>query len=225
MSGFFITGTDTGVGKTCVALGLMVALKKSSASVLGMKPVASGCVRTDEGLRNEDARQLQLLGDVSVPYVQVNPYAFEPAVAPHLAAAEAGVVIDPASIVKCYKMLARSADVLVVEGVGGWKVPLGDNYAVSDLALALDLPVILVVGLRLGCINHALLTAQAIQRDGIRPAAWVANQLDPDYPMLAPTLDSLSDRLHMPMLGYIPFMQIRDLDRIAACLDLDSLPV
>ncbi len=223
MSGYFITGTDTGVGKTCVALGLMEALKTSSAKVLGMKPVASGCIRTNEGLRNEDALQIQRLGDIDVPYEQINPYAFEPAVAPHVAAAEAGENIDLRKIALCYQALTRLADTLVVEGVGGWRVPLGDNYAVSDLARTLKLPVILVVGLRLGCINHALLTAEAISRDGLQLKAWVANQLEPDYATLNPTLDCLSNNIPAPMLGLVPFMARIDADRTAACLNLSLL--
>lgn len=223
MSGYFITGTDTGVGKTCVVLGLMAALKKSSSKVLGMKPVASGCVRTDEGLRNEDALQIQRLGDIDVPYEQVNPYAFAPAVAPHVAAAEAGENIDLRKIALCYQALAHLADTQVVEGVGGWRVPLGESCSVSDLARTLKLPVILVVGLRLGCINHALLTAKAISGDGLQLKAWVANQLEPDYATLNPTLDYLSNNIPAPMLGLVPFMEEIDADRTAACLNLSLL--
>jgi len=208
MSGYFITGTDTGVGKTWISLGLMAALKNSSVKVLGMKPVASGCVRTKAGLRNEDALQIQGLGDVEVPYEQVNPYAFEPAVAPHVAAAEAGEIIDLKKIALCYQTLTRLADTHVVEGVGGWRVPLGESHTISDLVRALNLPVILVVGLRLGCINHALLTVEAISRDRLQLKAWVANQLEPDYVTPKQTLDCLSNNIRAPMLGFVPFMQI-----------------
>ena len=223
MGGYFISGTDTGIGKTVVTLGLMVALKGRSVKVTGMKPVASGCIRTNEGLRNEDARKIQLLSDHDVPYEQVNPYAFEPPVAPHVAAAETEVIIDLQKIVNCYEALTRYADTTIVEGVGGWRVPLGDSLSVPDLVRALGLPVILVVGLRLGCINHALLTAEAISSDGLQLKTWVANQVEPDYATLKQTLDCLSINIRAPMLGYIPFMEAADTDRIAACLDLGLL--
>lgn len=223
MSGYFITGTDTGIGKTCVALGLMTALKKPSTKVVGMKPVASGCVYTKAGLRNEDALKIQQHGNIEALYEHVNPYAFQPPVAPHVAAAEAGVAIDLPSIANCYAILAQAADVVVVEGVGGWRVPLGDGQTLADLARSLKLPVIMVVGLRLGCINHALLTAEAITGDGLQLKAWVANQIEPDYPALQATLNYLSVNIHAPMLAYIPFMKTLDANRIAACLDLKKL--
>ena len=224
MAGYFITGTDTGIGKTCVTLALMTELKKSSAKkVVGMKPVASGCVHTEAGLRNEDALQIQRQGNIQTLYEHVNPYAFEPPVAPHVAAAEAGVDIDLVNIASCYAVLAEAADVVVVEGVGGWRVPLGDGQTLADLARSLKLPIIMVVGLRLGCINHALLTAEAITGDGLQLKAWVANQIEPDYPALQPTLDHLSVHIRAPMLGYIPFMKTQDLYAIAGCLDLQIL--
>ncbi|MFT7460947.1 MAG: dethiobiotin synthetase [Planctomycetota bacterium] len=223
MSGYFITGTDTGAGKTVVTLGLMAALKKTDASVLGMKPVASGSVRTSEGLRNEDALQIQRQGDVHVPYELLNPYAFEPAIAPHFASKEVGENIDLNKILSCYQTLAGLAETQIVEGVGGWRVPLGDNYSVSDLAKALNLPIIVVVGLRLGCINHAVLTAEAISRDGLHLKAWVANQLEPDYETLQATVDCLSNIIPAPMLGQVPFMNTVDIDRVSACLNIDLL--
>jgi dethiobiotin synthetase len=223
MGGYFISGTDTGIGKTVVTLGLMAALQGRPGKVTGMKPVASGCTRTIDGLRNEDALKIQLLSDNDVSYEQVNPYAFEPPLAPHVAAAEAKVIIDLQKIVNSYETLTRNADTTIVEGVGGWRVPLGDSLSVSDLVRALGLPVILVVGLRLGCINHALLTAEAISRDGLQLKAWIANQAEPDYPSLKPTLDCLSARIKAPMLGYIPHIKTPDSDSVSTFLNLHNL--
>ncbi len=225
MTGYFISGTDTGIGKTTITLGLMAALKKSSLKVAGMKPVASGCKLTAEGLKNEDALKIQRLCSTDVPYAQVNPCALELPVAPHLAAASAGDVIDLAGINDCYKGLTRSADAIVVEGVGGWRVPLSDDRTVADLARILNLPVILVVGLRLGCISHALLTAEAINNDGLQLKAWVANLLVPDYPLLTPTIDYLSANMRSPLLGCVPYMKPPVADKIADCLDLNVLSI
>jgi len=223
MNGFFITGTDTEVGKTFVTLGLMTALKKRNLTVFGMKPVASGCVLTKEGLRNEDAEQIQQLNDIEVPYEQINPYAFAPAIAPHLAAAKAGEIIELDKIALCHKALTLLADAHVVEGIGGWRVPLGDNQSTSDLVHRLGLPVILVVGMRVGCINHALLTAEAIRADGAHLQAWVANQLEPDYPNLTPTVECITSKLSAPMLGLVPFMETVDVGRISDSLNLHFL--
>lgn len=177
---YFITGTDTDVGKTTVAAGLLHAARQLGKSTAAGKPVASGCQVTPKGLRNADA--LALLAECSLPlsYAEVNPVAFEPAIAPHLAAREAGVALTVQSLLKpMQQILARQADFTLIEGAGGWRVPLADQDNLSDLAMALKLPVILVVGVRLGCISHALLTAEAIARDGLPLAGWVANIIDP----------------------------------------------
>jgi dethiobiotin synthetase len=223
MRGYFISGTDTDVGKTVLTLGLMTALKKTGMKVGGMKPVASGCIRTKNGLRNEDALQIQSLSDNDPPYEQVNPYAFVPPVAPHVAATETGIVIDLLEIKKCYENLLHTVDAIIVEGVGGWRVPFGNGLAVPDLVLSLDLPVILVVGLKIGCINHAILTAEAMIRDGVQLKAWVANEITPDYTTLTPTLEYLNATIPGPMLGCIPFMETPDIDDIAANLTLSLL--
>jgi dethiobiotin synthetase len=205
MTGYFVTGTDTGVGKTRVAAALIHALKRDGRRVAGMKPVASGCRETAEGLRNEDAELLLAASSFAISYDQVNPYAFAPAISPHLASAASGRPIELAVILDQYKSLAGRADVVVVEGVGGWRVPLGQVITTEHLARALDLPVVLVVGLRLGCLNHALLTAQAIELAGLELCGWVANQIDPEVEFRNEVVTTLVQRLAAPLLGVLPF--------------------
>ena len=204
MASLFITGTDTGVGKTQIALALMAALQARGLRVAGMKPVAAGGIVTPAGLRNDDAVRLQRQSSLSLAYELVNPYVFAPPIAPHLAAAAAGVVIDMGHIKRCYAALAAQADALVVEGAGGWRAPLDERRSMADLVTALELPVILVVGLRLGCLNHALLTAEAITRHGIRLAGWVANGIDPGYAYRDENVAYLERHLSAPLLGVIP---------------------
>lgn len=203
--GLFVTGTDTGCGKTEISLGLMAALQARGRRVLGMKPVASGSEPTPEGLRNEDALRLLAQGSQPVPYPWVNPYAFAPPIAPHLAAAEAGVSIEPDSIRRAYQRLAGAADWVVVEGVGGWRVPLGPRDSVADLPRWLGLPVVLVVGLRLGCLNHALLSAESILASGAGFIGWVANLVDPEMARVETNVRSLVERLPAPLLGRVDF--------------------
>lgn len=206
MKGFFITGTDTGCGKTEVSLALVQALRQQGLKVQAMKPVASGCELGPKGLRNADASRLLALSSQPVPYAWVNPYAFAPAIAPHLAAREADTSIELTRISEGAAALAGLADLVIVEGVGGWRVPLGPGLFASDLPRALGLPVILVVGLRLGCINHALLTAESILASGNPLAGWVANQVDPVMERLAENLDSLEALLPAPCLGRVPWL-------------------
>ncbi len=203
--GLFVTGTDTAVGKTLVATGIMARYRQGGHTVLGMKPVASGAVMTEQGLRNEDALQLQSAGSRQVPYARVNPYCYAPPIAPCVAATEQGVEIALSAIVEAQQWLVRRADRLVVEGVGGWRVPLSETLDVATLARQLGYPVVLVVGLRLGCINHALLTAEAIVGDGLALHGWIASQVDRDYPSSEATLALLSDRLKAPTLGFLPW--------------------
>lgn len=221
--GIFVTGTDTGVGKSWISAGLMAALQQEGLSVLGMKPVASGCEQTPDGLRNEDALLLQQQGTHPVDYELLNPYAFAPPIAPHVAAAQAGVHIDLTRIETNYKILAAQADVVVVEGAGGWLVPLNESDTMADLAARLGLEVVLVVGLRLGCINHALLSVESITRRGIPLAGWVANTLEPAMPVLADNLATLRARIEAPLLGVVPHLAHRDATAIAAELTL-ALP-
>jgi len=203
--GWFITGTDTGVGKTLVATGLLNSFARRGDRVIGMKPVASGCPATPAGLRHDDAIALLNASSVQAEYAEVNPYAFAPAVAPHLAAEAAGVEISLEKIHACFTRLCALADTVVVEGIGGWRVPLGAGLTTVDLAVSLNLPVILVVGMRLGCLNHALLTAEDIRHSGLKLAGWVANQIDPVMELLQENIAALQQRISAPLLGVIPF--------------------
>lgn len=221
---FFVTGTDTEVGKTTSAAGLLHAARRAGLSTAAAKPVASGCEMTADGLRNGDA--LALLGECTLPmrYEQVNPFAFEPAIAPHLAAREAGIELTAALLAESVRrMLALQADFSLVEGAGGWRVPLAGRENLSDLAVMLGLPVILVVGVRLGCINHALLSAEAIERDGLQLAGWVANIVEPTTSRLEQNLATLADRLQAPCLGRVPRLPVAMPAQVASCLDLRLL--
>ena len=199
--GYFVTGTDTGVGKTTVAVALIQALRQRGLRVAAMKPVAAGCEWVDGQLANADVRALRAAANVDTDPVLVNPYTFEPAIAPHIAAAQVGTEIKLETITSAYDALARAADVVVVEGVGGFRVPLSASLDTADLAQALNLPVVLVVGMRLGCLNHALLTVEAINHRGLTWAGWVANELDADMSALAANFDELKSRLSAPCLG------------------------
>lgn len=225
LKGFFVTGTDTGIGKTWVSCGVITALREHGQRVIGMKPIASGCHLSLQGLRNEDALLLQGASSVSIPYESINLYAFEPAIAPHIAAAEAGVDIDFSWICEMTEALTLHADYLVVEGVGGWRVPLGKCGDVGALASALKLPIILVVGVRLGCLNHAFMTADAIQRAGLTLAGWVANIIDPNTERLDENLEALRAGIAAPCLGVTPHLATLEPNHLAACLHLDALLV
>lgn len=218
--GFFVTGTDTGCGKTEVSLALMRLLQDQGRSVLGMKPVASGADPTPRGLRNDDALRLQAQGSFQADYQRINPFAFAPPVAPHIAAAQAGVTIDADAIAEAFNWLSRRADRVVVEGIGGWKVPLGPDHDTAQLAPRLGLPVILVVGLKLGCLNHALLSAESIRASGARLAAWVANTLDPDMPERSANVATLEQHLACPCLGLIPRLVEPNANALAGYLRL-----
>ncbi len=221
---YFITGTDTDVGKTTIAAGLLYAARQAGLSTAAGKPVASGCERGPKGLRNADALALQAQSSLPLSYEEINPIAFEPAIAPHLAAREAGVALTVQSLLlPMRRLLAKGADFTLVEGAGGWRVPLADQDNLSDLAMALDLPVILVVGVRLGCINHALLTAQAIAQDGLQLAGWVANIVDPDTSRLEENLATLAERLPAPCLGKVPRLRPASAEAVAEHLQLDLL--
>ena len=207
MSGYFITGTDTGVGKTVVTLAVMELLKRRGFEVAGMKPVASGCDHGEHGLRNGDAVQIMQACSSGLSYSQINPYAFEPAIAPHIAAARSGKTIRIKKIVSLCRDLEETAERVVVEGVGGWDVPLGNAAMLPDLACRLGFPVVLVVGLRLGCINHALLTASAIKSTGLEFGGWVANQLQPRLEAKDEIIGTLQQRIDAPLLGVLPWSE------------------
>jgi dethiobiotin synthetase len=214
--GWFVTGTDTGVGKTWVSQALIRAFAHTGQRVVGMKPVASGCSRTPQGLRSADAEALIAAGNVAVDYRDVNPYAFEVATAPHLAANSVGTQIQIEVIRDHYQRLATGADTLIVEGIGGWQVPISTTATMADVVQALSLPVILVVGLRLGAINHALLTQDAISARGCRLVGWVANALQTESPV--GYLETLQDRLPVPLLGLVPHNASPEM--AADCLNL-----
>ena len=220
-STFFVTGTDTAVGKTLVAAALLLAASARGCRTVGLKPVAAGC---DANGQNADALLLRAVMTGSRSYRQVNPVALRAAIAPHLAAAAEGRRLRVAQLAAyCRSALAAGVDFAVVEGAGGWRVPLNDRETLAQLALELRLPVILVVGMRLGCINHALLSAEAIQRDGLPLAGWVANRLDPAMPHYRANVGSLQARLPAPLLGEIPWLAEADPQRAAAQLDIAAL--
>lgn len=200
--GLFVTGTDTGVGKTRVAVALVRMLRAQGLRVAAMKPVAAGA---EPGELNEDVVALRAAANVDADLRDVNPYAFAPAIAPHIAAAEAGVRIELGVIAAAYARLAARADVVVVEGAGGWRVPLNDSEDMADLAQRLGLPVVLVVGLRLGCLSHALLTAESIAARRLPWAGWVGNHIDPEMARQAANLAALRARLPGPCLGVQPY--------------------
>jgi dethiobiotin synthetase len=204
--GLFVTGTDTGVGKTVVAVALLRAMAGRGLRAVGMKPVASGSVHTVAGLVNEDVVALTQASSIEAPPELVNPYCFQPAIAPHLAAAAAGAQISLARIVDAYHALAVGADCVVVEGAGGLMVPLNDRENFADLVSWLRLPVVLVVGMRLGCLNHALLTAEVLRQRGLTMAGWVANRIDADMAEFDSNLETLADRIDAPLIGTLPFL-------------------
>jgi dethiobiotin synthetase len=203
--GFFITGTDTEVGKTYVTCALMQMLAEKGLRVGGMKPVSSGGAWFDGQWRNEDAWSLMQSGTVRLPYASINPYAFEMPISPHLAAENVGRVVDEAVIYSAFERISAEVDCLLVEGAGGWLTPLRQDFAIADLALGLGLPVVLVVGLKLGCISHARLTDRLIRESGVAYAGWVANCMDPGFTMSAETEASLAHYLGAEPLGRLGF--------------------
>ena len=198
---WFVAGTDTEIGKTFVACALLHALRNQGYSAIGMKPVAAG---TDEHGRNDDVEALLAAASVKAPREHVNPYLFAPAIAPHIAAAEEGRSIEIGHILSAFHTLRERSDAVLVEGVGGFCVPLDAQNDTADLAEQLGLPVILIVGMRLGCINHALLTEQAIAARGLKLAGWIANRIDPDMSRFEENLAALKARIKAPLLGVVP---------------------
>ncbi len=206
MGGIFVTGTDTEVGKTWASLALLAALGERGLATAAMKPVASGGFRREGRLVNDDALALQGAATVAAPYERVNPYVFEPPVAPHLAARGAGTPIRREPILEAAGALGAGAQVLVVEGVGGWRVPLAEDWDVAALARDLGLPVVLVVGIRLGCISHALLTAESIRAAGCTLAGWVATRIDPATRLAAQVVGAVAERIDAPLLADMPHL-------------------
>jgi len=214
--GIFVTGTDTGVGKTVVATALIRTLARSGLRVAGMKPVASGAALTQDGLRNADALALMRASNVAAPYEVVNPYCFSAPIAPHIAAQEQRVVVDLALLRERYATLAAFADCVVVEGAGGWLSPVSITASMADVAAALALPVVLVVGLKLGCLNHAFLTARAIGAHAAGLAGWIGNRIDPEFERAAENIATLEGHL-APAAAIVPYA--------AASPDSVELPV
>lgn len=206
----FIAGTDTGIGKTLVSTTLVKALNATDLCAVGMKPVASGCDSTSAGLRNDDALQLLAASHGNPDYVTLNPYALRDPIAPHLAAADDGIEIRLEPILSAFAALSASADYVVVEGVGGWSVPFSQSLMQADLVRALKLPVILVVGLRLGCLNHAMTSARTIIADGCELMGWIGNRIDPQMQRVEDNLATLRERLPAPCLGVLPHVSAPD---------------
>ena len=222
--GFFVTGTDTGVGKTLVACTLLRAYAGRGMRAVGMKPVAAGAAPGAHGLRNEDVESLVAAGNVVAPREHVNPYCFGPPIAPHIAAAQAGVRIELGRIEQACRALAALADVVIVEGAGGFRVPLGRGLDTAQMAARLALPVVLVVGMRLGCLNHALLTAEAITASGLVLAGWVANHLDPAMIAADENVRALEDLIAAPLIARVAHAANPDPAALAGALDSRKLP-
>jgi len=217
--GYFVTGTDTGIGKTTISCALLRAFAAQGLQAAGMKPIAAG---SDNG-QWLDVEQLFAAGNVDVTREQINPYAFDAPVSPHIAAQQAGIEIDLSVIRQAYQQLSDKADIVIVEGVGGFLVPINSQQTGADLARALNLPVILVVGMRLGCLNHALLTAQAIRAAGLTLAGWVANGIDAQMMMLKENIATLERQLDGPLLGVVPFDVKMDAHKTAGFMDVARL--
>lgn len=219
--GYFITGTDTNAGKTWATLALMQAFKNRGKKVVGMKPIASGCRYQNGQLKNEDALLLQAHSSIPIDYALINPYAYELPISPHLAGKH-----NPADftvLASRFEQLKSLADIVLVEGAGGWYAPVNAGQDISDLAFALGLPVILAVAIKLGCINHAKLTAQAIALKGLRLAGWIAVCNDPDMVCVEDNIDTLRDALDAPLLGAIPYLQSPDLNVLHSFLKPNTL--
>ena len=221
--GFFVTGTDTGVGKTLVACALLHAFAARGKTTVGMKPIASGGEPGASGFVNGDVEQLLAAGNVDAAREEINPYCFAPPIAPHIAAEQVGVRIELERIGRAFHALVARAQVVVVEGIGGFRVPLGADGDTAQLAVRLALPVVLVVGMRLGCINHALLTAEAIASRGLRLAGWVANHIDPEMVAATENVHALQQRISAPLLARIEHADVPDANAIASRIDLATL--
>lgn len=218
---FFVTGTDTDVGKTVITAGLIEAANQAALTTAAIKPVAAGCEPTDSGLQNADALLLQAVASYPLSYQQVNPVALEPAIAPHIAAAEEGKQLSASRLSGfCRGLTLLPVDRLFIEGAGGWRVPLNNRETLADIPKQLNSEVILVVGLRLGCINHALLTVEAIRNDGLSLAGWVGNTLYPDMPRLHENIDTLKRLIPQPCLGVVPWLSDTAPNQVATYISL-----
>ncbi len=220
---FFVTGTDTDVGKTQIAVGLLYLANSHGLSTLGLKPVAAGCEKTEQGLRNQDALLLQAVSSVKLPYEQINPVAFLEPVSPHIAAQQEKRVLSADRLAGFCRGSFHMASFTLVEGAGGWRVPINPSETMADLVQVLQTPVILVVGMRLGCLSHALLTVEAIRQDGLSIVAWVANCLDANMRATDENIQTLQQRIPAPCLGVVPFIDQPTPEKIAKYLCLPTL--
>ncbi|NEX63244.1 dethiobiotin synthase [Noviherbaspirillum galbum] len=221
---YFVTGTDTEIGKTLIASAMLHAFGRSGVRAIGMKPIAAGAEQRHGVWRNEDVDMLAAASNISLPRQLTTPYLLRDATAPHIAAAQEDVDLSIPHILGCYRDVAAQTDAMVVEGVGGFRVPLGNGKSTADLAQALGLPVVLVVGLRLGCLNHALLTAEAIAARGLTLAGWVANLVDPAMRHGVANIETLAAGLDAPLLGCVPRLPSPLPPFAAEHLDFSSLP-
>lgn len=220
---FFVAGTDTGVGKTLVTSALLMAAARRGHSTLGLKPVAAGCEQTEAGLRNEDALALQAASTVSASYEQINPVALREAIAPHLAAKHENRTLQASRLAGLCRGALPKADLVLVEGAGGWRVPLNGRETLAALAVELRLPVILVVGIRLGCLNHALLTAEAIRNDRLPLAGWIANVIDPGTACIDENIETLERWLGAPRLATVPYIHEVRAEQLIQQIDIAPL--
>ena len=223
MFSLYVTGTDTGIGKTLTSCALLHALRGHGLRAAGMKPVASGCARIDGEWKNEDALALQHAGESGIAYADINPFALEHPLAPELAARDAGIEVALPPILAAHARLAEHADALIVEGVGGWAAPLSASLMQADLVRALRVPVLLVIGLRLGCLNHALLSARAIAADGVHLAGWIASHVDPDMDRVDDNIGMLRARMPAPCWGVLPHVPDADPAQLASRLRIPML--
>jgi dethiobiotin synthetase len=220
---FFIAGTDTDVGKTLIAAGLLIAARTNGLTTAALKPLAAGCEKTDVGLRNADALLLRSVITQPLTYEQVNPIALEAAIAPHIAAQQEKRILSADRIAGFCRGSLNQADFTLIEGAGGWRVPLNPQETLADVVKILRVPVILVVGVRLGCINHALLTLEAIRNDGLQVAGWIANCIDADMLVLEENIASLAARIPAPCIGVVPWLDEVVPDAVASAFDPQSL--
>ncbi|MCL1075117.1 dethiobiotin synthase [Shewanella dokdonensis] len=222
---FFVTGTDTDSGKTHVAAALLHKARTSyGLKTVGVKPIASGCTRTAQGLRNADALMLMEQSSLKLDYEKINPFTFEPAIAPHVAAADVAVELSPENVLARLDLTQYAmADFCLVEGAGGWRLPLGNNRYLSEAIVALAMPVIIVVGMKLGCLNHAVMTEELIRVDGLQVAGWVANRAQPEMARFEENLASLKQMMQSPFLGMIPHLPAVTVADMAEYLDLTPL--
>ncbi|MQR00914.1 dethiobiotin synthase [Glaciimonas soli] len=221
---YFVAGTDTEIGKTLIASSLLYALTQTGVRSAGMKPVAAGAENRGGVWHNDDADALAAQASVALPVALTTPYLLQQPTAPHIAAALENCVIDLPHILHCYQQIATQADAVIVEGVGGFRVPLNDEHDTADMAQQLNLPVVLVVGLRLGCISHALLTVEAIAARGLPLAGWVINTVDASMLNSDATIAALTSRIPAPLLGCVPRLDSPSAANAAPYLDFSYLP-